>query len=41
MYKLIASLLVVGAILFAWYVVQDNSSVPVSKSNDGGINLNR
>lgn len=41
MYKLIASIVVVLAILFTWYITKDSTSVPVNKQNDGGIILNQ
>lgn len=40
MYKVIASVLVILAILLAWYVSSDDSATPHSSNNDG-INLNR
>jgi hypothetical protein len=41
MYKIIASVLIVLAVLFTWYVTQDSSSTTTHKTNnDDGIKFN-
>lgn len=40
MYKLIASILVILAILLAWYLTQGSSSTPKHGPDDGGIKFN-
>lgn len=39
MYKLIASILVILAVLLTWYLTQDDAA-PTHRSDDGGIKIN-